>query len=141
MDKATHMLARHEAEIATLRTLLAEREFEISNIKSKLLCSDLEIEKLKSQLAKLRRMTFGKSSEKLTGQIEQLELALEELETARANSPVIVDTEKAKCPNPARKPLPDHLPRTDVEHLPDTGVCAYPACERQNYPPPTITAP
>ena len=33
----------------------------------------LEIEKLKYQLAKLRRMQFGRSSERLTRQIEQLE--------------------------------------------------------------------
>src|ERR1700745_4399471 len=34
----------------------------------------LETEKLKFQIAKLRRMQFGRSSERLTRQIEQLEL-------------------------------------------------------------------
>ena len=34
----------------------------------------LEIEKLKFQLAKLRRMQFGRSSERISRQIEQLEL-------------------------------------------------------------------
>ena len=37
----------------------------------------LEIEKLKLQIAKLRRMQFGRSSERITRQIEQLELWLE----------------------------------------------------------------
>ena len=41
----------------------------------------LEIEKLKLQIAKLRRMQFGRSSERISRQIEQLELRLEELET------------------------------------------------------------
>src|SRR5208282_478894 len=44
----------------------------------------LEIEKLKFQIAKLRRMQFGHSSERITRQIEQLELRLEELETGEA---------------------------------------------------------
>src|SRR6201990_3756393 len=40
----------------------------------------LEIEKLKFQIAKLRRMQFGRSSERLTRQIEQFELRLEGVE-------------------------------------------------------------
>ena len=36
----------------------------------------LEIETLKLQIAKLRRMQFGRSSERVTRQIEQLELRL-----------------------------------------------------------------
>ena len=94
----------------------------------------LEIEKLKFQLAKLRRMQFGRSSERVTRQIEQLELRLEELETgeaeavakARAADPVIPIRERAK---PKRKPLPDHLPRQEVVHQPaDDGACTCPDC-------------
>jgi hypothetical protein len=44
----------------------------------------LEIEKLKFQIAKLRRMQFGRSSERINRQIEQLELRLEELEAGEA---------------------------------------------------------
>lgn len=36
-----------------------------------------EIEKLRWQIARLRRMQFGRSSERITRQIEQLELQLE----------------------------------------------------------------
>jgi len=43
-----------------------------------------EIEHLKLVIEKYRRMIFGRKSEKLTGQLEQLELRLEELETAQA---------------------------------------------------------
>jgi predicted RecB family endonuclease len=39
---------------------------------------DSEIEQLKLLIAKLQRMKFGRSSEKLDRQIEQLELRLEE---------------------------------------------------------------
>ena len=44
---------------------------------------DSEIEQLKLLIAKLRRMQFGRSSEKLDRQIEQLELRLEALQAER----------------------------------------------------------
>jgi len=44
-----------------------------------------EIEHLKLLIAKLRRMQFGRKSEKLERQIEQLELKLEELESTKAS--------------------------------------------------------
>jgi hypothetical protein len=44
---------------------------------------DRETEQLKLSIAKLRRMQFGRSSEKLDRQIEQLELPLEALQVKR----------------------------------------------------------
>src|SRR5215475_2866862 len=43
-----------------------------------------EIENLKLLILKLKRLKFGRSSEKLDRKIEQLELRLEEMETAEA---------------------------------------------------------
>src|SRR6201992_4170216 len=93
----------------------------------------LEIEKLKFQIAKLRRMQFGKSSERIARQIEQLELQLEELETGEAEDiskakaedrPVVTRERKAK-----RKPLPEHLPRHEIVHEPENdGACTCPDC-------------
>src|SRR3954471_5544950 len=96
----------------------------------------LEIEKLKFQIATLRRMQFGRSSERINRQIAQLELRLEALESEAAE-----DTAKAEAADPAapvrarnkptRKPLPDHLPRQEVVHQPaDDGACTCPACGR-----------
>src|ERR1700753_3167996 len=62
----------------------------------------LEIEKLKFQIAKLRRMQFGRSSERISRQIEQLELRLEELETAEAAD--AARTEASAPPPPAPMP-------------------------------------
>src|ERR1700758_725953 len=81
----------------------------------------LEVEKLKFQIAKLRRMQFGRSSERITRQIEQLELQLEELETGEAEDIAKADAEDRPAPirarnKPKRKPLPEHLPRQDVVH-------------------------
>ena len=73
----------------------------------------LEIEKLKFQIAKLRRMQFGRSSERITRQIEQLALQLEELETGEAED--IAKSAAEEPPStrerktPKRRPLPDHL--------------------------------
>lgn len=86
---------------------------------------------LRAQLAALRRQRFGRASEKLDRRIEELELALEDMEAEgvgtavepEAAEPIVVTSEgKAK---PARRPLPDHLPREVVRH-PAGDVC--PAC-------------
>ena len=84
-----------------------------------------EIESLKLLIAKLRRMQFGRSSERLEREIEQLELTLDELETQQvpiATSPTVaVVTER-----PARsRALPEHLPRERVVHEP---ACSCPQC-------------
>jgi transposase len=94
----------------------------------------LEIEKLKFQIAKLRRMQFGRSSERLSRQIEQLELRLEELEAGEAEDISKAVAEDRPLPirdgdRPKRKPLPDHLPRQQIVHEPtQDGGCTCPAC-------------
>ncbi len=51
-----------------------------------LLWRESEIEHLKLLIAKLQRMQFGRKSEKLARQIEQLELRLEDLQAKPAES-------------------------------------------------------
>src|SRR6516164_10471454 len=89
----------------------------------------LEIEKLKFQIARLRRMQFGRSSERITRQIEQLALQLEELETGEADD--IARSAAADPPAPRERPkrklLPDHLLRHEVVHQPEAdGACVCP---------------
>ena len=62
----------------------------------------LEIEKLRFQIARLRRMQFGRSSERITRQIEQLELRLEELEAAEAEDAAKADADGPPAPHPQR---------------------------------------
>src|SRR6516164_4023957 len=80
-------LANLPTDTATLHQIIAAqaavgeaREAELAAAKAGLIAKALEIEKLKLQLARLRRMQFGRSSEKIVRTIEQLELRLEELE-------------------------------------------------------------
>ncbi len=117
MDAAT--------EIIHLRAQLAEREAELAAKSAELSGAYLLIEQYKAQLHKLRRMQFGRSSEALDAQIEQLELRLEDLEETEA-----ARVSAAPRPRPVRapalrKPLPAHLPREEVVH-PADDVC--PAC-------------
>ena len=87
------------------------------------LTAQAEIARLKFQLARYRRAEFGRSSEKLARETEQLELTLEALETDQAErlataSPAVaaaVET-AAEAQKPARRPLPEHLPREDQRH-------------------------
>ena len=91
-----------------------------------------EIENLKLLVFKLKRMQFGRSSEKLDRQIDQLELRLEDLEiTEAATEPTPVDPTPATSNTaarqqrrkPARRPLPASLPRETVTLTPEHESC------------------
>src|SRR6201982_3055921 len=77
---------------------LAQTTAELQAAKLAVQLRTLEIEKLKFQSAKLRRMQFGRSSERLTRQIEQLELRLEELEAGEAEEITKAATETPPLP-------------------------------------------
>jgi transposase len=106
------------------RDALAAREAELNEARAALARRELEIEALKLTLLKLRRMQFGRSSEKLALEIGQLELKLEELESEAA---ITAFTTVSRPPRqrPARRPLPAHLPRESVVHTPG---CTCPDC-------------
>jgi transposase len=117
-------------EIAELRALLAAREAELAVVRAELTGARLRIEQYKAQLAQLRRMQFGRSSEKLDTQIEQLELLLEDLEEGEAVRPRLAEQRVPDQPRreprqPVRRPLPAHLPREEIVHDP-ASVC--PGC-------------
>src|SRR6202795_3075415 len=87
---------------------------------------DSEIEQLKLLIAKLRRMQFGRSSEKLDRQIEQLELRLEALQMNDAETVATMPEQIASVEpvsRSARRPLPAHLPREVRTHLPKQKAC------------------
>jgi transposase len=96
-----------------------------------LLWRESEIEHLKLLIAKLQRMQFGRKSEKLARQIEQLELRLEDLQSKPAESALLAEspcaTPASPLPiaavKPARRPLPEHLPRQTQRHEPKESAC------------------
>jgi transposase len=66
-----------KALIVAQHQQLAKQEERIFTQSEQLASRDAEIEHPKLLIAKLRRMQFGRSSEKLDRQIDQLELRLE----------------------------------------------------------------
>ena len=114
-------------ELATLKALILSQHEQLLSKDEQLASRDSEIEQLKLLIAKLRRMQFGRKSEKLEWQIEQLELKLDELEASRAESgapsptPTSVASNRAK--KPVRRPLPPHLPREVRKILPKQEAC------------------
>ena len=120
----------HEA----LKALVIAKHSESLEQHKELTSSTHEIEHLKLVIEKYQRMIFGRKSEKLTGELEQLEFRLEELETAQAaeeaaqaateaTQPPSTQTDSKRRSRPARKPLPEDLPREVVTHLPAHNCC------------------
>jgi transposase len=112
--------------------ILAQREM-LTIARSEVTVGRLEIERLKLMLAKARREQFGQSSERGKQLIEQLELAIEDLEETQAEvetkaemaAPEAAKEKRARAARPARKPLPDNLP---VERIVEPPPCACAKC-------------
>jgi transposase len=109
------------SDVESLQRLVREQQ-------AQLLSRDVLIEQLKLQLARLKKLKFGHSSEQLDAQIAQLELSLEELEANAAAVAPLKAPANAPESKPVRKPLPDHLPREAHVHEPATGSCNCPEC-------------
>src|SRR5688500_2068808 len=114
----------------SLREALASRERELAARDAELHAKTLHIEKLRATLALMKRVRFGRSSEK----IDQLELLIGELEEAAAEEQARATagspaqdrrSSKTDAPRPrGRQPLPAHLPRERVVH---DAACVCPA--------------
>ncbi len=111
---------------ALLAERAARREFEAR-------ASDAEamVAHLKLLIAKMKRDRFGASAERGRKLLDQLEMQLEEMETAAAEAeaarppPATTTVRPFTRAKPVRGPLPAHLPRERVV-LPSPTVC--PCC-------------
>jgi transposase len=112
-------------DTAALKALIRSQDEQLSQHAA-------EIERLKLLIARLQRMQFGRKSEKLEREIRQLELQLDDLEESAAESrqrsertlPAAAATVFASATRkPARRPLPDHLPRQTETHQPKEENC------------------
>ena len=103
-------------DVATLKAMLVAAETRIDN-------RDAEIANLKLTIAKLQRDQFGSRSERGARLLDQLELQLAELEASVAQDKATVEiahpssSKSEERRKPARRPLPDHLPRERVVHV------------------------
>jgi transposase len=114
-------------DVGALRRLIAAERQELAAAKAGLVAKALEVEKLRIELARLRRQQYGRSSETMDRKIEQLELALEEIEaeaSALPDAPTPEVSAAAKTKRGGRQPLPAHLPRREVVHA-SSDACAH----------------
>ena len=84
------------------------------------------------QIAKLRHQLYGQRSERAVRLLDQMELGLEELESAATEDEIAAEQAAARATNvvaftrrrPSRQPFPAHLPRERlVEPAPATCLC------------------
>ena len=116
-------------DVETLKRLVIEGQAALEEAEARLVSRQLEIQTLKLQIAQLKRMQFGRSSEQLNEKIAQLELALEDLEATEASAPAAAPMPETVREKSVRRPLPEHLPRENVLHEPlASEACTCPAC-------------
>jgi transposase len=128
-------LASAHAMILVQREQLAQQQAENLAAQSEVKVTRLEIERLKFLLAKARREQFGQSSERGKQLIEQLELAIEDLEEtqgaeqakAEIAAPEATKEKHRRAPRGPRK-LPEDLP---VERVVEPAPCACGKCGGQ----------
>lgn len=133
MPNAASELARLRAALAAAEARAEVAESELAQTRAVVSCSEAMIQELKLEIAKLRRDKYGISSERRARLIDQLELQLEELETAATEDALAAEQVADKATTtvrsftrrrPVRKPFPDHLPRERVVvEAPDICSC------------------
>jgi transposase len=130
-------------DVATLKAMVIaaqrarlEAEVKARNAEAEVRVRELEIERMKFTIAKLRHERFGQSSERSVV-LEQLELQLADMEAdasqaeaaaqlaAQAATGEKIAVALFERRRPARRPLPEHLPRERVVY-PSSSAC--PCC-------------
>src|SRR6202795_4471344 len=100
----------------------ARVEAELAVAKAKASDDQAVIAHQQLQIAKLTRQLYGQRSERTVRLLDQMELALEELESSATEDEIVAERAVAKTTNvvaftrkrPARQPFPEHLPRERV---------------------------
>ena len=107
---------------ARLKAMIAQLQAENAKLTTTLRAHDLIVQALRLQIARLRKQAFGKSSEKIEREIEQLELALEDvlvsvaqqgLVTSDQNDPEAEPT--AASADTGSRPRPSRRPRVSAD--------------------------
>src|SRR6266545_4195869 len=118
-------------EIGTLKAALVLARAEVASMRAQRSDDQALIAHLKLQIEKLNRDRYGPRSERTARLLDQLELTLEELETAATEDELAAEMAAAKTTKvasftrerPSRQPFPEHLPRERVI-VPGPVACA-----------------
>jgi transposase len=95
------MRCRATDDPATLKAMIAALQAENAKISATLRVHDQLVQALRLRIAKLQKLAFGKSSEKIEREIEQLELALEDLLVA------VAEDDSAPIDEGSNEPIPE----------------------------------
>jgi transposase len=118
-------IAALKAMVLGRESALTAKEIVVVELREQVSTHALEIEHLKLLIAKLKRMQFGRKSEKLDHEILQLELRLEELQADEGAQRIEQPPRRITGVSAKRAPRPSHLPRDVQFHLPaDTTACS-----------------
>src|SRR6202044_3876303 len=113
-------------DVEALKGIILERSTKLEVAEALLISQKLKLEKLRFQIAYLRRMKYGRSSEQLDRELVQMQLSIEDLESSLAPKPLEVRPAPKEPPEkPARGPLPAELAREEIVH---ENPCACPDC-------------
>ena len=125
-------------DIVSLKAMLIAADKRAFDAEARAKDLDAEIENLKLAIAKMQHDKFGASSERSSRLLDQLELRLGELveqvaQNAAADAIAALaatpsqpdEPERRQHRRPARRPLPEHLPRERVMY-PAPSIC--PCC-------------
>lgn len=125
-------IGQPDDKVIALEAALAEARAEAARVKA--INADLEARNalLELQNEKMRRALFGQRSERSRQLLDQMELGFEELETSATEDEVAAALLAARTSvapferkRPARKALPEHLPR---ERVVVPAPCSCPSC-------------
>jgi len=112
-------------DVETLKHLLLGRNAELARARAEASSATALIAHLRLTIEKMRREIYGPRSERTARLLDQLELQLEELETAATEDELAAEQAAASAGDtipvrpftrkkPSRKPFPAHLPRERV---------------------------
>jgi len=113
-------------DVEALKGIIREHNAKLEAAEALLISQKLELEKLRFEIACLKRIKYGRSSEQLERELLQMQLSIEDLEASLASkSAELRPAPKEQAPKPVRRPLPEQLPREQIVH---ENPCACPAC-------------
>lgn len=112
-------------DVETLKHLLLGRDAELARARAEASSATALIAHLRLTIEKMRREIYGPRSERTARLLDQLELQLDELETAATEDELAAEQAAASAGDtiavrpftrkkPSRKPFPAHLPRERV---------------------------
>jgi transposase len=117
-------------DIETLKRLVRARDAELAQARAEVSSAEALVGHLRLMIEKLKRDLFGPRNERKARLLDQLELALEELQAAATEDEVAAEKAAATTQvrafsrrKPARQPFPAHLPRERIV-VPGPTACA-----------------